>query len=122
MGTSEPDGTTEVTTYVLLTGELLSVSDNALALEPAEVGEGDTRIQFSGQVLLTGQTTYAGPDPSVGGTVTISGTANDDGSVNAIQVVVEEEGVGEKEETPNELRIQLEDGEGNIKEVIIFYQ
>ncbi|UCH09334.1 MAG: FecR domain-containing protein, partial [Fidelibacterota bacterium] len=122
MGTSEPDGTTEVTTYVLLTGELLSVSDNTLGLEPAEVGEGDSRVQFNGQVLLTGQTTYAGPDPAVGSTVTVSGTANDDGSVNAIQVVVEEEAVGAIEEAPNELRIQLEDSEGNIKEVIIFYQ
>ncbi len=121
MGTSEPDGTTEVTTYVLLVGDLLSVADDALTMEPAEVGEGDARVQFNGRVLLTSETTYAGPDPGVGSTVTISGTANDDGSVTAIQVAVEEE-TAAAEEAANELRIQLEDSEGNIKEVIIIYQ
>lgn len=122
VGSSNLDGSTEVTTYVLLTGELISVTENALAMEPATIGEGDDRIQFNGQVILDPQTSYAGPEPAAGSTVTISGTANDDGSVNAIQVVVEEEVVGAIEEAPNELRIQLEDSEGNIKEVIIFYQ
>ncbi|UCD39228.1 MAG: FecR domain-containing protein [Fidelibacterota bacterium] len=122
MGTSELDGSTEVTTYVLFVGELLTVSSELLTLEPAEVGEGDARVQFNGQVLLTSQTTYAGPDPTVGSTVTISGTANDDGSVSAVQVAVEEAVTGEGEEVPNEIRIELEDSEGNTKEVIIFYQ
>ncbi|MEE9162642.1 MAG: FecR family protein [Candidatus Neomarinimicrobiota bacterium] len=123
MGTSEPDGTTEVTTYVLLVGELLDATENALLMEPAEVGEGDQRVQFNGQVILTGQTTYAGPIPEAGVTATISGTANDDGSVTAIQVVVEEpEAAAEAEVLPDELRIQMEDAEGNVKEVIINYQ
>ncbi|MFB0515219.1 MAG: FecR domain-containing protein [Candidatus Neomarinimicrobiota bacterium] len=114
------DGTTEVTIYVLIVSELLRVSEDALSMEPAVVGEGDARIQFNGQVLLTAETSYAGPEPSVGSTVTISGTANDDGSVTAVQVAVEEEAVAEVE--PDEIRIQLEDNEGNIKEVIIIYQ
>ena len=125
VGTSEPDGTTEVTTYVLLVGELLEVSDNALSMEPAELGEGDSRVQFNGQVVLTDQTTYAGPDPEPGVMAAVSGTANDDGSMTAIQVVVEEPdeaAEAEAEDAANELRIQLEDQDGNVKEVIIIYQ
>jgi len=133
MGTSKPDGTTEVTTYVLLVGELLSVSDDALAMEPSEVGEGDARIQFNGQVVLTARTTYAGPDPVVGRTAAVAGTANDDGSVTAIQVAVEEveedleeiEGVEEgegAEAEEAELRIRFINRDGVIKELIIIYQ
>lgn len=124
MGTSDLDGNTEVKTYVLLVSELLSVAEDLLTMEPAEIGEGDNRVQFNGQVLLVPETTYGGPSPTVGSTVTISGTANDDGSVTAVQVVVEEE-AGEAaavEAEPNEIRIQLEDEEGNTKEVIIIYQ
>ncbi len=90
VGTSKPDGSTEVWAYVLFVGELLSVSDNLLTMESAEVGEGDARIQFNGQIALTASTTYAGPDPVVGSSVTISGTANEDGSVTAVQVAVKE--------------------------------
>ncbi len=123
VGTSEPDGTTEVTTYVLLVGELLDATENALTMDPAELGEGDQRVQFNGQVILTGETTYAGPAPEAGVTATISGTANDDGSLTAIQVVVEEpEETAEAELLPDQLRIQLEDADGNVKEVIINYQ
>ena len=122
MGTSKRDGTTEVRTYVLIVSELLTVEDNLLTMEPAEVGEGESRIQFSGRVNLTPQTTYAGPDPVVGSTVIISGTGNDDNSVDAVQVVVEEEVTEALEEAPQELRIQMEDAEGNLKTVIIIYQ
>jgi len=122
MVTSKTDGSITVTTYVLIVSELLSVAEDVLTMEPAEIGEGEDRVQFNGRVMLTAQTTYAGPDPAVGGTVIISGTANDDGSVNAVQVVVEEEAEAGTGEAPNELRIQLKDGSGNIKEVIIIYQ
>ncbi len=123
VGTSEPDGTTEVTTYVLLVGELLSVSDNVLTMEPAEIGEGDARVSFNGQVALNAQTTYAGPDPEPGITVTISGKINDDGSITAIQAVMEEpEEAADDEDLLDEIQIQLEDAEGNVKEVIIIYQ
>ncbi len=135
MGTSEPDGTTEVTTYVLLTGELLSASDNALTMEPAEIGEGEDRMQFNGQIALTAQTTYAGPDPVVGSTAAVAGTANDDGSVTAIQVAVEEveeeleeieegveEGEAEVEGEREELRIRFINRDGVTKELIIIYQ
>lgn len=121
MGTSLPDGTTAVTTYVLIVGELLSVAEDVLTMEPAEIGEGEDRMQFNGRVMLTAQTTSAGPERAVGATVTISGTANDDGSVNAVQVVVEEEAAAGMGKAPDELRIELEDGSGNIKEVIILY-
>ncbi len=116
VGSSNPDGTTEVATYVLLVSELLTISDNLLTMEPSSVGG----AQFNGQVIIDEQTTWAGPTPAVGATVTISGTANDDGSVTAIQVEVEE--AGAVEESINELRIQLEDADGNLKEVIIIYQ
>ncbi len=138
MGTSKPDGTTEVTTYVLLLGELLSVSDNALTMEPAEIGEGEDRMQFSGQIALTDQTTYAGPDAVVGSTAAIAGTANDDGSVTAVQVAVEEieeeleeveegegaeEGAeGEVEAEEAELRIRFMNQDGTIKELVIIYK
>ena len=138
MGTSKPDGTTEVTTYVLLLGELLSVSDNALTMEPAEIGEGEDRMQFSGQIALTDQTTYAGPDAVVGSTAAIAGTANDDGSVTAVQVAVEEieeeleeveegegaeEGAeGEVEAEEAELRIRFINQDGTIKELVIIYK
>ncbi len=116
VGTSNPDGTTEVTTYILLVSELLTVSDNLLTMESSTAGG----TQFNGRVIIDERTTWAGPAPTVGATVTVSGTANDDGSVTAIQVEVEEaEGI---EESVNELRIQLEDADGNLKEVIIFYQ
>ncbi len=130
VGTSDPEGNTAVATYVLIVGELLSVSDTRLTMEPAEVGEG---IQFNGQVLLSDRTTYAGPEPAVGSMTTISGTANDDGSVEAIQVVVEEveEELEEVEDTgdtgeagtqPGELRIRFTDPDGVTKELIIDYQ
>jgi len=131
MGTSEPDGTTEVTTYVRLMGELLSVSDIALTMEPAEIGEGEDRMQFNGQIALTARTTYAGPDPVVGSTAAISGTTNEDGSVTAVQVAVEEveedleeieEGVEEGEAEEAELRIRFINRDGVIKELIIIYQ
>jgi hypothetical protein len=137
MGTSKPDGTTEVTTYVLLLGELLSVSDNALTMEPAEIGDGEDRMRFNGQVALTDQTTYAGPDPVVGSTAAIAGTANDDGSVTAVQVAVEEieeeleeveeegaaEGAeGEVEAEEAELRIRFINQDGTIKELVIIYK
>ena len=138
MGTSKPDGTTEVTTYVLLLGELLSVSDNALTMEPAEIGEGEDRMQFSGQIALTDQTTYAGPDPVVGSSAAVAGTANDDGSVTAVQVAVEEieeeleeveegegaeEGAeGEVEAEEAELRIRFMNQDGTIKELVIIYK
>jgi len=119
VGSSLTDGTTEVTTYVLLTGELMDVSEDLLTLEAADAGG----ITFNGQVFLDAQTTYAGPDPEVGMTVVISGTANDDGSVTAIQVEVEEISTADGgAEGGNELRIQLEDADGNIKEVIIIYE
>ena len=130
VGTSDLEGNTEVATYVLLVGELLSVSDTRLTMEPAQVGEG---VQFNGQVLLSNRTTYAGPEPAVGSMTTISGTANDDGSVEAIQVVVEEveEELEEVEDTgdtgeagtqPGELRIRFTDPDGVTKELIIDYQ
>ena len=123
VGTSEPDGTTEVTTYVLLVGELLSVSDNVLTMDPAEIGEGDSRVSFNGQVALNDQTTYAGPEPEAGVTASVSGTVNDDGSITAIQVVMEEpDEAADAGDVPDEIRIQLEDAEGNVKEVIIIYQ
>ena len=134
MGISEPDGTTAVTTYVLIVSELLSVSDNMLTMEPAEIGEGEDRMQFNGQVALTSQTTYAGPDPGVGSTAAISGTANDDGSVTAVQVVIEEieeeleeieegEGAGEGAEAEEaELRIRFVNQDGTVKELVIIYK
>ena len=136
MGTSKPDGTTAVTTYVLIVSELLSVSDNMLTMEPAEIGEGEDRMQFNGQVALTSQTTYAGPDPGVGSTVTISGTANDDGSVTAVQVIIEvieeeleeiedDEGAGEgegAEAEEAELRIRFVNQDGTVKELVIIYK
>ncbi|MCH7520386.1 MAG: FecR domain-containing protein [Candidatus Marinimicrobia bacterium] len=114
VGTSNPDGTIAVTTYVLIVGELLTVGTNLLTLEAAE--------GFNGQVILNDQTTYAGPEPAVGGSAIISGIVNDDGSVVAIQVEVEELAVGGDAGSANELRIQLEDANGNTKEVIIIYQ
>ncbi|UCH63201.1 MAG: FecR domain-containing protein [Fidelibacterota bacterium] len=139
MGTSEPDGTTAVATYVLIVSELLSVSENVLTMEPAEIGEGDARMQFNGQVALTSQTTYAGPDPEVGSTATISGIANDDGSVTAVQVAIEEieeeleeiedkgpdegEGEGEGAEAEEaELRIRFVNQDGTTKELVIIYK
>lgn len=134
VGTSDPEGNTTVAMYVLIVGELLSVSDTRLTMEPAEVGEGDSRIQFNGQILLSDRTTYAGAEPIVGSMTTISGTANDDGSVEAIQVVVEEveEELEEVEDTgdtgeaagpqPGELRIRFTDPDGVTKELIIDYQ
>ncbi len=119
VGTSTTDGSTEVATYVLLTSELLTVSENLLTMEGSS-GGGDSP-SFNGQVVIDEQTTWAGPEPAVGTTVTISGTLNDDGSVTAIQVEVEEAGAVE-EESINEMRIQLEDADGNLKEVIIIYQ
>lgn len=119
VGTSNPDGTTAVTTYVLLVSELLTVSENLLTMEGSP-GQGDDP-GFNGQVIIDEQTTWAGPDPAVGVTVTISGIFNDDGSVTAIQVEVEEAG-GVDDAAVNELHIQLEDAEGNTKEVIIIYQ
>ena len=117
VGTSSTDGSTSVTTYVLIVGELLTVADNLLTLEATDTGG----AAFNGQVILNDQTTYAGPEPAVGSTAIISGTANDDGSVVAIQVEVEEVAVGDAGGA-NELRIQLEDENGNTKEVIIIYQ
>jgi hypothetical protein len=123
MGTSEPDGTTEVKTYVLIVSELLSVAEDLLTMDPAEIGEGDDRVQFNGRVLLVPETTYGGPAPTVGSSVTVSGTANDDGSVTAVQVMIEEAAeAAEAAAAPNEIRIQFEDPEGNTKEVIIIYQ
>jgi hypothetical protein len=123
MGTSDPDGTTEVKTYVLIVSELLTVADDVLTMDPAQIGEGDEAIQFNGRVLLAPETSYGGPEPTIGSTVTISGTANDDGSVTAVQVVIEEaEEAAAAEAAPNELRIQFEDAQGNTKEVIIIYQ
>ncbi|MCH7497092.1 MAG: FecR domain-containing protein [Candidatus Marinimicrobia bacterium] len=123
VGTSEPDGSTEVTTYVLLVGELLSVSADVLTMEPAEIGEGDARVSFNGQVALNEQTTYAGPEPEPGVTASVSGTINDDGSITAIQVVMEEpDEAADAGDVPDEIRIQLEDADGNVKEVIIIYQ
>ncbi|MCK4578400.1 MAG: FecR domain-containing protein [Candidatus Marinimicrobia bacterium] len=119
VGSSGTDGETSVATYVLLVGELLSVSDNLITMEAA--GDEETGPQFSGQIILNDQTTFAGPDLAVGGTATVSGMVNDDGSVTAIQVEMEE--IGEAEtEAVNELRIELEDADGNTKEVIILYQ
>ncbi|MEE9465430.1 MAG: FecR domain-containing protein [Candidatus Neomarinimicrobiota bacterium] len=119
VGASSTDGSIDVTTYVLLTSELLTVSDNLLTMEGSS-GAGD-EPSFNGQVVINEQTTWAGPEPTVGAQVTISGVANDDGSVTAIQVEVEEAGEME-EESINEMRIQLEDADGNVKEVIIIYQ
>ena len=137
MGTSNPDGSTAVTTFVLLVGELLSISDNLLTMEPA--GEGEAA--FNGQIILVPQTTYAGPEVTAGSVATIAAAANEDGSVTAIQVVIEVadeaavieallKAAAEAEEVagapvpgvPNELRIQLEDANGALKEVIIIYQ
>jgi hypothetical protein len=123
MGTSELDGTTEVKTYVLIVSELLSAAEDALTMDPAEIGEGDDRVQFNGRVLLVPETTYGGPVPTAGSTVTVSGTANDDGSVTAVQVMVEEAAeAADAGAAPNEIRIQFEDQDGNTKEVIIIYQ
>jgi hypothetical protein len=116
-------GTTEVKTYVLIVSELLSVADDVLTMDPAEIGEGDNQVQFNGRVLLVPETSYGGPDPTVGSTVTVSGTANDDGSVTAVQVMVEEaDEAADAGAAPNEIRMQFEDSEGNTKEVIIIYQ
>ncbi len=117
VGSSRPDGTTEVTTYVLLVSELLTVSENLLTMEPSS-GRG---VQFNGRVIIDERTTWAGPAPTVGATVTVSGTANDNRSVTAIQVEVEEAG-GMDDASVNEMHIQLEDADGNLKEVIIIYQ
>jgi len=136
MVTSKTDGSNTVSFYVLIVSELLSIADNMLTMEPAEVGEGEARMQFNGQVVLTSQTTYAGPDPVVGSTATISGTANDDGSVTAVQVVIEEieeeleeiedDGKGpeegaEAEEAELRIRfVNLQDG--TIKALVIIYK
>ncbi len=117
VGFSGTDGSTSVTTYVLIVGELLTVADNLLTLEAVDTGG----AAFNGQVTLNEQTTFAGPEPAVGSSAIISGTANDDGSVIAIQVEVEEAAIGDAGGA-NELRIQLEDEDGNTKEVIIIYQ
>lgn len=117
VGTSGTDGSTSVTTYVLIVGELLTVADNLLTMEATDTGG----AAFNGQVILNDQTTYAGLEPAVGSTAIISGTINDDGAVVAIQVEVEEVAVGDAGGA-NELRIQLEDENGNTKEVIIIYQ
>ena len=137
MGSSNLDGTTEVTTYVLIVGELLSVSDNLLTMEPAEFGEGEARIQFNGQIALTSRTSYAGPEPVIGSMATVSGTANDDGSATAVQVIVEEieeeleeieddKGAGEGEGAAAEeaeLRIRFINQDGTIiKELVIIYK
>ena len=123
VGTSNPDGTTSVTTYVLLVSELLTVAENLLTMEGSP-GQGDDP-GFNGQVIIDEQTTWAGPAPTVGATVTVSGTLNEpinnSASVTAIQVEVEEAG-GVDDAAVNELHIQLEDAEGNTKEVIIIYQ
>ena len=140
VGTSTPDGQTEVTTYVLLVGELVSVSSSQLSMEATEIGEGGE--SFNGQIALVSATTYAGPAPTVGSTATVSGTLNDDGSVQAIQIEIQEEdevieeeakesppgtapgdeGSGTGGDTTNELRIQLEDASGELKEVVIIFQ
>ncbi|MCH7575032.1 MAG: FecR domain-containing protein [Candidatus Marinimicrobia bacterium] len=143
VGTSTPDGETSVTVYVLLVGDLITVADNLLTMEATEIGEGGE--SFNGSIALNASTSYAGPAASVGVKATVSGTLNDDGSVTAIQVeiqevddAVEEEaedqsstGSGGDDGEPadggedgtgtNELRIQLEDANGDIKEVIIIF-
>jgi hypothetical protein len=119
MGSSNPDGTTAVTTYVLLVSELLTVSETMLTMEGSP-GQGGGPA-FNGQVIINELTTWAGSAPTVGATVTVSGIFNDNGSVTAVQVEVEEAG-GLDDESINEIHIQLEDADGNLKEVIIIYQ
>ncbi len=142
VGISTPDGETEVTTYVLLVGDLISVSSSQLSMEATEIGAGGE--SFNGQIALDNATTYAGPAPTAGSKATVSGTLNDDGSVRAIQVEIQEEeeaieeeakespsGTGQDDDAPegtdpnddtNELRIQLEDASGELKEIIIIFQ
>jgi hypothetical protein len=133
VGTSTPDGETAVATYVLLVGDLLTVSSSLLTMDPADTGEGGE--SFNGNVNLDGSTTFAGPEPAVGTLATVSGILNDDGSAQAIQVEIQEpdeaieeagaepEGDGGAEGgTQNELRIQLEDADGELKEVIIIFE
>lgn len=142
VGTSTIDGETSVTVYVLLVGDLTAVADNQISMDATEIGEGGEN--FNGTVTLSSTTTYAGPAAAVGLKATVSGTLNDDGSVSAIQVEIQEEdeaieeeaeeesggGTGGTEDpsgddsgeeggTTNEIRIQLEDANGDIKEVII---
>ena len=133
VGTSTPEGETVVATYVILVGDLLTVSSSLLTMDPADTGEGGE--SFNGNVNLDGSTTYAGPEPAVGTLATVSGTLNDDGSAQAIQVeiqepdeAIEEDAASEPEGddgaggTTNELRIQLEDANGELKEVIIIFE
>lgn len=117
VGESNPDGTTDVRSYVLIVGELLTVADNLLTMDATDTGG----ASFNGQVSLDDQTTYAGPDPAVGSTAIISGTVSDDGSILAIQVEIEEVAIGDIGGA-NEIHIQLEDADGNVREVIIIYE
>ena len=145
VGTSTPDGATSVTVYVLLVGDLTSVADNLFTMDATEIGEGGE--SFNGNIVLVSSTTYAGPAAAIGLKATVSGTLNDDGSISAIQVEIQEEDEAIEEEaeeksggTPggdddpsgdagdddgdstNEIRIQLEDANGDIKEVIIIIE
>ena len=136
VGTSTIDGEMSVTVYVLLVGDLLTVANNLLTMEATEIGEGGE--SFNGSVVLSSSTTYAGPEASVGVKATVSGTLNDDGSVTAIQVEIQEAYEATEDEAEessrsgrdgspadgtraNQLRIQLEDANGDIKEVIIIF-
>ncbi len=124
MGKSDKQGNTEVVTYVLLKGEILSSSRTEISFRATE-GTDDMTIDFNGRIVIDNQTTFAGPDPEQGLIANISGTVNDDGSVTATQVEVEtpEETVQDAPEVQtNEIRIQFRDADGNLKEIVITYQ
>lgn len=124
MGTSDKQGNTEVVTYVLLKGEILSSSRTEISFRATE-GTDDMTTDFNGRIIINNQTSFAGPDPEQGLIANISGTANDDGSVTAVQVEVEspEETVQDTGTVQtNEIRIQFRDADGNLKEIVITYQ
>ena len=87
---------------------------------------------FNGNIVLGPITTYAGPTATVGAQATVSGTLNDDGAVAAIQIEIQEaddefeegdtQGTGDPTQGTREIRIQLEDANGDLKEVIIIIQ
>ncbi len=124
MGKSDKQGNTEVVTYVLLKGEILSSSRTEINFRATE-GTDDMTVDFNGRIIINNQTTFAGPDPEQGLIANISGTVNDDGSVTAVQVEVEtpEDTVQDTQTVQtNEIRIQFRDADGNLKEMVITYQ
>ncbi len=124
LGKSDKQGNTEVVTYVLLKGEILSSSRTEINFRATE-GTDDMTTDFNGRIIINNQTTFAGPDPEQGLVANISGTVNDDGSVTAVQVEVEapEETVPDTQTIQtNEIRIQFRDADGNLKEMVITYQ